>query len=57
MIEGYGLTEGTLLAYCRAHLTRVKVPVSITIVDALPKNPVGKIDQPTLRTLSQRPTG
>ena len=43
------VTETELLAHCRTHLTRVKVPVSITIVDAIPKNPVGKIDKPTLR--------
>lgn len=43
------VTEADLLKHCRTHLTRVKVPVSITIVDAIPKNPVGKIDKPTLR--------
>lgn len=43
------VTETELLEHCRIHLTRVKVPVSITIVDAIPKNPVGKIDKPTLR--------
>lgn len=43
------VTEDDLFAHCRAHLTRVKVPVSITIVDAIPKNPVGKIDKPRLR--------
>lgn len=43
------VTETELLEHCRTHLTRVKVPVSITIVDAIPKNPVGKIDKPSLR--------
>jgi acyl-CoA synthetase (AMP-forming)/AMP-acid ligase II len=43
------VTEEQLLEHCRTHLTRVKVPVSITIVNAIPKNPVGKIDKPTLR--------
>lgn len=42
-------TEADLLAHCRTHLTRVKVPVSITLVDAIPKNPIGKIDKPALR--------
>jgi acyl-CoA synthetase (AMP-forming)/AMP-acid ligase II len=46
---GSDLTEEQLLAHCRHHLTRVKVPERIDIVDALPKNPVGKIDKPTLR--------
>ncbi|MFT4008679.1 MAG: AMP-binding protein [Nocardioidaceae bacterium] len=39
-----------LFATCRAHLTKVKVPVAIHLVDALPKNPVGKIDKPQLRS-------
>lgn len=38
-----------LLAHCRAHLTRVKVPVAVHLTAALPKNPVGKIDKPALR--------
>lgn len=43
------LTEENLLEHCRRHLTRVKVPERIHVVAALPKNPVGKIDKPTLR--------
>jgi O-succinylbenzoate-CoA ligase len=43
------VTEEKLLDHCRRHLTRVKVPERIEVVDALPKNPVGKIDKPTLR--------
>ncbi|WP_456695222.1 class I adenylate-forming enzyme family protein [Aeromicrobium sp. P5_D10] len=43
------VTADALTQHCRTHLTRVKVPESITIVDVLPKNPVGKIDKPTLR--------
>jgi long-chain acyl-CoA synthetase len=46
---GSDLTEDQLLDHCRHHLTRVKVPERIDIIDALPKNPVGKIDKPTLR--------
>lgn len=38
-----------LLALCRERLTRVKVPVAVSIVEALPRNPVGKIDKPALR--------
>ena len=38
-----------LLAHCRTHLTRVKVPAAIHLIAALPKNPVGKIDKPALR--------
>ena len=39
-----------LLDLCRTHLTKIKVPVAIHILDALPKNPVGKIDKPALRS-------
>ena len=46
---GRTVTEAELRELCAAHLTRVKVPVSVTVLDALPKNPVGKIDKPTLR--------
>jgi acyl-CoA synthetase (AMP-forming)/AMP-acid ligase II len=31
-------------------LSKYKLPAEITIMDDLPKNPVGKIDKPTLRT-------
>ena len=49
LYPGSALSETDLLEHCRTHLTRVKVPVSITVVDAIPKNPVGKIDKPTMR--------
>jgi long-chain acyl-CoA synthetase len=49
LYPGSSVTEDELRDHCRTHLTRVKVPVSITIVDAIPKNPVGKIDKPALR--------
>ncbi|UUW92000.1 AMP-binding protein [Nocardioides sp. WV_118_6] len=38
-----------LLARCREELTKIKVPVVVHVLDALPKNPVGKIDKPALR--------
>ncbi|MCZ4578766.1 class I adenylate-forming enzyme family protein [Gordonia amicalis] len=43
------LTADDVLAHCAGHLTRVKVPAEVTILDELPKNPVGKIDKPSLR--------
>ncbi len=43
------VTAGELLALCRGNLTKIKIPVAINIVPALPKNPVGKIDKPALR--------
>ncbi|GAA2090730.1 AMP-binding protein [Aeromicrobium tamlense] len=48
---GAVLTEDDVLAHCRRELTRVKVPAAVDVVEALPKNPVGKIDKPTLRRL------
>lgn len=44
------LTPDDVTAHCRTRLTRVKVPVSVEIIPELPKNPVGKIDKPRLRT-------
>ncbi|RKT88713.1 Acyl-CoA synthetase (AMP-forming)/AMP-acid ligase II [Saccharopolyspora antimicrobica] len=43
------VTVEELLERCRADLTKIKLPVEIHLLDALPKNPVGKIDKPTLR--------
>ena len=43
------LTPDGVIAHCREHLTRVKVPVHVEITPELPKNPVGKIDKPGLR--------
>lgn len=39
-----------LLDHCRVLLSAYKLPVTITLVGELPKNAVGKIDKPTLRT-------
>lgn len=50
------LNTGAVLdpAQIRAHLVELlakfKLPVEITVLDELPKNPVGKIDKPSLRT-------
>ncbi|MFT4299335.1 MAG: AMP-binding protein [Aeromicrobium sp.] len=49
LYPGSTVSAGDLLAHCRERLMRVKVPVDLQIVDALPKNPVGKIDKPSLR--------
>ena len=38
-----------LLAHCARHLARYKVPVSITLLAALPKTTVNKIDKKALR--------
>ena len=39
-----------LLDHLSSRLTRSKLPVSVTVVDDLPCNPVGKIDKPTLQS-------
>ena len=44
-------TPEELIEKCGAVLARYKTPRALTIVDALPKNPVGKIDKPALRRL------
>ncbi|MFT3901219.1 MAG: AMP-binding protein [Gordonia sp. (in: high G+C Gram-positive bacteria)] len=44
-----------LLDHLSSRLTRVKLPVSVTVVEALPRNPVGKIDKPTLRSQARAP--
>ncbi|MFT3716468.1 MAG: AMP-binding protein [Gordonia sp. (in: high G+C Gram-positive bacteria)] len=43
------LTPEELSAFVEPLLTKVKRPTEIHIVDALPRNPVGKIDKPGLR--------
>ncbi|MEU1999837.1 class I adenylate-forming enzyme family protein [Rhodococcus sp. NPDC019627] len=44
------VTDGQLTDHLRERLTKVKLPVAIHVVDALPRNPVGKIDKPGLRS-------
>lgn len=39
-------------AHCATRLTRFKRPAVIRFIDSLPKNAVGKIDKPKLKTLS-----
>ncbi len=48
------VTEDQLTEHLRDRLTKVKLPVAIHIVDALPRNPVGKIDKPGLRSRHRR---
>lgn len=43
------LSAEGIIAHCREQLMRAKVPADVTILSALPKNPVGKIDKPQLR--------
>jgi len=49
---GAELDVENLAAHCRQNLAKVKVPEAITIVEELPKNPVGKPDKPALRRIA-----
>jgi long-chain acyl-CoA synthetase len=49
---GVSLDVEELVDLCRERLTKIKVPVAIHVLDALPKNPVGKLDKPVMRTLN-----
>jgi acyl-CoA synthetase (AMP-forming)/AMP-acid ligase II len=50
---GASATEGELIEHCRAQLARFKVPKAITFLDALPRNPSGKVLKRDLRRLAQ----
>jgi len=48
---GVDIVVEEVLDTCREHLTKIKVPVSLVVLETLPKNPIGKIDKPRLRAL------
>ena len=48
---GATLDEAGLIAHCQAALAGYKCPKSVDLVDALPRNPTGKILRRELRTL------
>ena len=47
--DGVRLIEADILAHCREHLAGFKTPKHVFFVDALPKNPSGKLLKRTLR--------
>jgi long-chain acyl-CoA synthetase len=47
---GATATSDDLLRHCAASLAKYKHPVELHLLAALPKNPIGKIDKPALRT-------
>jgi long-chain acyl-CoA synthetase len=51
---GCGLDSAALDAHCLAHIARFKRPKRYLIVDALPKNPYGKVLKTELRALLSR---
>lgn len=50
---GAALTVEALAEHCTARLARHKLPAAIYLIDALPKNAVGKVAKPALRSLSR----
>jgi fatty-acyl-CoA synthase len=48
--DGATLTQEELVKHCRAHLAGYKTPKHVFFVDALPKNPSGKLLKSELRT-------
>jgi acyl-CoA synthetase (AMP-forming)/AMP-acid ligase II len=48
--SGASVSADALLEHCRGQLSKYKWPTGLTLLDSLPKNAVGKIDKPTLRT-------
>ena len=48
--DGAALTADELVAHCRTHLAGYKTPKQVFFVDALPKNPSGKLLKRELRT-------
>ena len=51
--QGATTTAGMLLEHCRAQLARFKVPRDVTLLDALPRNPSGKVLKRELRATAQ----
>ncbi|MTE13493.1 class I adenylate-forming enzyme family protein [Nocardia aurantiaca] len=52
LTAGGDLEPAEIDRHLRRSLSKYKLPRSITILDDLPKNPVGKIDKPALRRLA-----
>ena len=46
---GYTLTEEEVLRFCEGKIARYKIPKSVVFVDALPRNPAGKVLKTELR--------
>lgn len=54
--EGAAATEQEIIAFCREHLTRYKVPKEVELVEDLPKSPIGKILKKELRQRQRIPS-
>jgi HIP---CoA ligase len=51
-LPGAALDEEAVKAYTREHLANFKTPRSVAFLDALPRNPGGKVVKPQLREMS-----
>jgi acyl-CoA synthetase (AMP-forming)/AMP-acid ligase II len=49
---GFELTEADVIAHAREHLANFKAPRTVTFLDALPRNPGGKVVKPQLREMA-----
>ncbi|MCH5675082.1 class I adenylate-forming enzyme family protein [Streptomyces gilvus] len=49
-MPGAEVTADDLIEHCRGSLARIKVPLTVSLTEALPRNPVGKIDKRRLRS-------
>jgi acyl-CoA synthetase (AMP-forming)/AMP-acid ligase II len=54
---GAAVDGDAVIAHCREYLARYKVPVSVTVVDRLPRNAMGKVDRPATRRLLEEVAG
>ncbi len=52
---GAGVTEEELREFCLARLARFKVPRAVGFIEALPRNPSGKVLKRVLREGDRRP--
>lgn len=52
-VVGEGLTVDGVRAACRERLAAFKVPKRVIVVDALPKNPTGKVERGRLRAIAR----
>lgn len=50
-------SEAELMEFCRERLAKYKTPKSVVFLDALPKNPIGKIMKKELRDLAKGEAG
>ncbi|ADU01231.1 3-((3aS,4S,7aS)-7a-methyl-1,5-dioxo-octahydro-1H-inden-4-yl)propanoate--CoA ligase FadD3 [Mycolicibacterium gilvum] len=53
-LPGAELDEKTVIDHAREHLANFKTPRSVEFLDALPRNPGGKVVKPLLRQRSER---